>query len=487
MHISDLPYEVLSSILKEAATSNAREGVSFTYGLGEAPIPPQKSQLSRYIRGPVNPDALRWDTTSAIRRVSRLWHQWALQYALDTVNIRRWRGAERWAELSNKSKLYDIYELIEKPSGFAVYRDPFVSLRDTVKLFSKHPSVTAHIRRLWFNGFFNAETDGLIFQVIRSCHRLSSLSVPWTLLRHGTPNDWAHLLGIASPGDLPVRSLEFHAVCLTEAASTNRENLIDMQPLSSPQVDFGQLRRLKFIGNTTFMPASDDDLAVISRTATRLEEFHITALSTISIKGVMDIIKASQSTLQVIEHSPRSDDGFFHPDPGTLAPGDHACDILIKCPKLRDLSISVPSMCAHLFSDEDVRWEGECQVRAMTLCDCNTKGLSASNARDQKISSLRRLLDQARELISNRSRQRKELDVELFFADCIFDPRDCVVHGDFTMAEISSNGQWPVTKTASGKGPYGSSGLYGKDEGAVWEIVTEEEWLRAVENRWITI
>ena len=89
-------------------------------------------------------------------------------------------------------------------------------------------------------------------------------------------------------------------------------------------------------------------------------------------------------------------------------------------------------------------------------------------------------------MIEVQRRQRRELDIELFFADCIFDPRDCVVHGNFAWAQISSNGQWPSASTSSSKGPYGSTGLYGKDEGD-WEIVSEDEYLRAVEAGWITI
>ena len=423
MSFQTLPTEIVSSILKLAAITHAEEGVNFTYGLTQAPLPLQKPALTRYVRGPANPDALRWDATATIRSVCRKWHAWALQYSMESVIIRKWRGSERWAELSTKRKLYDIYELIEKPSGFAVYRDPYNSLRETQKLFSQYPAITNNVRRLWFNGFLTRDTDRLIFQVLRSCRFLTSISVPWTLLRHGSVQDWVHLLGTADEDDLPVQSLELQAVCLKEATTSNPAFDVDFDALKDPRVDFGQLRRLKLIGNTTWKPVDDEDLAVIARSATGLKEFHITSLSTISIKGVVSIIKASKQTLRVIEHSPRSDDGFFHPDPGCLDTDEHICEILVDCPRLKDLSISVPSMCSHLFSHEDVRWEGECQVRATTLCDC-TKLPRTQQTRQTKVNSLRKTLNQARDLIVARQRQRKDLEIELFFADCIFDPRD---------------------------------------------------------------
>ena len=480
MHINDFPSEILNQILGEAAEVNAKQGVAWTFGLSQADIPVQPTKLARYVRGPVSADSLNWDSVSSLRQVCERWHDWSLQYALHDIYLRRWRGSERWAEISIRRQSYDIYELIDKPSGCPVYRDPYAELRHTGDLFVRCPAVTQHIRRLWFNGFFTREAEALIFKVLRSCRYLEAISVPWTLLRHGSAQDWRHLLGIAHNDDVPITSLELQAQCLPEVITNVPNIAVDRQPLSDDRVDFGSLKRLKLIGNTTFLPVNDDDLATIARSATDLEEFHITCLSTVTIRGVMDIVKAAKPTLRVLEHSPRSNDGFFHPDPGTVDPDEHICDILINCPKLRDLSISSPSMCSHLFSNEDVRWDGECQVRALRLCDADASSPKA------KLASLKRLLDQARNLIESQRRRHIELDIELFFAECIFDPRDCVVHGDFSLPQISSGGRWPSTKTESSKGPYGSTGLYGKDEGD-WELVSEEEYLRAVEAGWISI
>ncbi|PSK42487.1 hypothetical protein B9Z65_4401 [Elsinoe australis] len=513
MHINALPLEVLHQIFKEAATSNKKEGVTFTYGLGHANTPIQSNKLTRHVRGPVSADSLRWDSTSSIRQVCRLWHDWAIRHALRDLYLRRWRGSERWAELPIERRKYDIYELIDRPTGCAVYRDPYGSLRQTAQFFADYPELTDRVERLWFNGFYTPESEALIFKVLRSCKYLTNISIPWTMLRHGSGQDWLHLLGIANNEDVPVESLELQAVCLPDMMTYSPDVSFDKHPLNDPRVSFANLKRLKLIGNTTFMPVNDADLLKIAETATNLGEFHVTCLSTVTIAGVMAIVKASSQTLRVLDHSPRSDDGFYHPDPGVLAEGDHACEILTSCPNLHDLSISIPSMCADLFANESVKWSGECQVRALKLCSdpsCSTSpgtspvmsnreairrrtssSSSSSEARSlfasrTRAGELQKLLDQARALTVARERHRKRLDIELFFADCIFDPAERVVHGDFAIAEVVSYGNWPSAKVRSGKGPYGSTGLYGKGDGD-WECVSEGEWARGVEGGWVRV
>lgn len=93
--INDLPYEILSAILAEAAELNTRNGAQFTYGLSQAPEPLQDVRMQRVIRGRVSPDTLRWNATAPIRQVRRNWHDWAAEYALENLRITRWRGSER--------------------------------------------------------------------------------------------------------------------------------------------------------------------------------------------------------------------------------------------------------------------------------------------------------------------------------------------------------------------------------------------------------
>jgi hypothetical protein len=94
MHINQFPYEILSKILEEAAQANIRNAPTYTFGLSQAPMPLQRAELQRYVRGPVPPEMLKWDATSAIRLVCWQWHEWTLEYALKDVYIRRWKGGE---------------------------------------------------------------------------------------------------------------------------------------------------------------------------------------------------------------------------------------------------------------------------------------------------------------------------------------------------------------------------------------------------------
>lgn len=483
MHISDLPHEILSEILLLTTKANETEGERFTYGLTQAPLPLQKAKLTKYVRGPVTAESLRWDATASIRQVCSNWHDWALSYNLEHVFERRWRGSERWAELSGSRRKYSIYELIDNPSGYAVYRDPHSSLKATDRTFQQLPHLTQHVRRLWFNGFYTAETDKLILSIVANCHDLQFLSVPWTVLRRSTAEDWIDLLNVNTGEGHALHSLELQAVCLPKDQAEALEADDSPNALEDPRVDFSGLRRLKIFGNTLHKPICDADLELIAQTATNLEVLDITNLSTISVAGMLALVKASHHTLQVLEHSPRSDDGFYHPYPGHLATNEHICTLLNTLPKMRDLSISIPYMCADLFSNLEVQWEGECQVRATDLCGCdsNTSG-------KERAAKLRKVFAAARTLIQHRQRLGHRLSIELFFAGCIFEPEKNLVHGDFVLAEIRSNGVWPRGREVSTKGPYGTTGVYGKeDDGVNWDAVWEEEYLRAVEEGWVQL
>ena len=93
--INDLPYELLTVILEEAAKFNIQENAQYTYGLSQAPEPLQDIRMQCVVRGQVPPDTLKWNAVDAIRRVNRQCHHWALEYALRSLFITRWRGSER--------------------------------------------------------------------------------------------------------------------------------------------------------------------------------------------------------------------------------------------------------------------------------------------------------------------------------------------------------------------------------------------------------
>ncbi|KAM3419997.1 hypothetical protein BST61_g3309 [Cercospora zeina] len=483
MHITHLPSEILSDILLLATRTNENEGASFTYGLTQAPLPLQKAKLTKYVRGPVTAESLRWDATASIRQVCARWHDWALSYNLEHVFERRWRGSERWAELSSNRRKYSIYELMDRPSGCAVFRDPNSSLKATDRIFHQLPHMTNHVRRLWFNGFYTAETDKLILSVVSECHKLQFLSVPWTVLRRSTAEDWIDLLNVNTGIGSALQSLELQAVCLAKDQADALEKEDSPNALEDPRVDFSQLKRLKIFGNTLHKPICDADLELMAQTATNLEVLDITNLSTISVAGMLALVKASHNTLQVLEHSPRSDDGFYHPYPGQIPSNEHICELLTSLPRMRDLSISIPYMCEHLFSDLEVQWTGECQVRATDICGCDSSTPGAVRAH-----KLRKVFNAARELVESRRRLGHKLSIELFFAGCIFEPEKNLVHGDFVLSEIRSNCAWPRGKQVSTKGPYGTTGVYGKeDDGVNWDALWEDEYLLAVEQGWVQL
>ncbi|KAF1986143.1 hypothetical protein K402DRAFT_90747 [Aulographum hederae CBS 113979] len=493
--ISDLPYEILSNILDEAAKLNEADGASFTFGLSQPPMPYAKPPLQRYVRGMIPPDKLKWDTASSIRQVCSVWHEWALHYSLKQLYLRRWRGSEKWLELPKSRAQYQVYEM-NVPRGAFAYQDPFKNLTRTAKFLADCPHAAVHVRRLWFDGFYTAETDALISSILRSCTNLRMVTLPWTVMRRLSPRDWEQLLGTKQAK--PLYSLELQAIDIPEIQEQDAANQVDLKPLRF--VDFSTLRRLKFIGDTSFMPVTDEDLRAIARTATNLEEFHITSLSSITINGVMAIIKAAQKTLRVIEHAPRSDDGFWHPHPGHSVEQEHICSILSHCPKLEDLSISVPSMCSELFANKNVRWKGDCQVRALQLCEHQRQPRSSTtttsipgkpnNPPMTPHDQLRALLHTARTLTTARatSISPETLRLELFHSDFIFEPQLQAVHGVFEYAALASGGAWPPERRDSGKGPYGSTGLYGKEEEeSVFECVGEGEFLRGAGAGWVRV
>lgn len=93
--MNDLPYEIFSKILLEATDDDLRELPQYTYGLSQAPEPLKDVHMQRVIRGQKAVDAIRWEAVDSIRQINHQWHEWAVDYALREVYIRRWQGSER--------------------------------------------------------------------------------------------------------------------------------------------------------------------------------------------------------------------------------------------------------------------------------------------------------------------------------------------------------------------------------------------------------
>ena len=116
---------------------------------------------------------------------------------------------QRWAELSNRRESYPLYELIDRPTGTAVYRDPFASLKRTVSICHDFPQVASKVKRMWVHGFYTAETDRLVFESLKKCNNLTSLSLPWTTIRHLDAQSWRTIL---TGSGKPLESLELQCV-----------------------------------------------------------------------------------------------------------------------------------------------------------------------------------------------------------------------------------------------------------------------------------
>ena len=283
----------------------------------------------------------------------------------------------------------------------------------TRQLFHRSPSSASFVRRLWFDGFYGAETSAIIFEILPHCTALDFVTLPWTALRYGTPVDWAHLLG-RNPTGRSISSLELLAVNLKQSQMTSPANQNDHNPLDSANVDFGRLRRLKIFGESNFLPLVDDDLVKIARTAKNMHEIHVTGTASVTIHGVMALVDSSHDSLRVLEHSPLSQDGFDHPEaPLTLSRRRNPsfCHELLQCSRLTTLSISLPSLHATLFQNHSVAWDGEVQIRTASLCNSFT---STSITATTTTTDFQHILDTARNLMRHRRQQGAILDIELF-------------------------------------------------------------------------
>ncbi|KAL2044457.1 hypothetical protein N7G274_003162 [Stereocaulon virgatum] len=475
--MNDLPYELLSAILQEAAELNIQQGPRYTYGLSQAPEPLQTAPMQHVVRGQLSPDTLRWTAVENVRQVCRQWHDWAAEYALENLYISRWRGSERWMQSRTLAMIRT------NPSSVAVYRDPHHSLKQMLQLFEANPALALCVRRLWFDGYYGAETTAMIFRILRLCNNIDYVTLPWTALRYGNVDDWSRLLG-RNEQHRSISSLELLAVDLKQSQIYHAANQVDKKPLNSPRVNFSGLKRLKIFGHSNFMPLTDDDLFAIAQSAANLQEIHITGTASVTTDGIEALADSSNETLEIIEHSPLTANGFEHPDPTPLrSRKDHLCRKILRCPRLRNLSLSLPTLCEDLFSNDFVKWSGEMQIRTSTVCGRHPLSLKTS----PKVQiQFWRILDAARSLTASREREGVQLDIEIFVDGWIFEPRRFLVHGNLDVPIATSQGAWPSEESPSSKGPYGQTGLYGKDEGP-YVSVSEVMFRDGLEKQYVRL
>lgn len=294
-----------------------------------------------------------------------------------------------------------------QPSGVAVYRDPYCALRKTAHLFAYSPSLTPYVRSIWFNGYYGVETNTMVFDIIRSCEALEHLTLPWTSLRYGDAEVWSRLLKRNTSGR-SLCSLEFLAIDLKNSQIANPANQIDRKPLDCAAVTFQNLKRLKIFGTSNHMAFTDSDLFKISRTAHNLQEIHITGTASFTISGVMALATASRNSLQILEHSLLSPNESNHQENSSAKKPTCFCQQISQFPKLTDLTLSLPTVCANLFHTTSINWSGETQIRADSIC----KETPTPTSQALK-TSLWLILNTARSLMHTRKLANAELNIEI--------------------------------------------------------------------------
>lgn len=384
---------------------------------------------------------------------------------------------KRWFDLSPHRRLYPLYELIDRPTATAVYRDPLAGLRRTAGMFGKGSGFGSAIRRVCVQGFYTAETVSLVYESLKNCKRLSSLSCPWTVIRYLSHDAWQLLL---TGRETQLQSLELQCIEPTTQQILEKANWTDLDPLKA--VDFSCLQRLKIFGNTTHMPITDGDVLAIASTTTGLQEFYLSCNSSTTIDSVVAVTEAAPTTLRVLEYSPRLRDGFWHSHPGSPnGGGQHYCTIFSQISRLETLSVSLPTVCADFFSANLGRLSGTLQVRAFHICEHEGSRWTAGTT-----GALRDLLSQARGLIERCSRggAQDRLYVEIFFAGLVFEPGAHAVHGDFSAMQRRSAGRWSPDAVPSSKGPYGRTGLYDAGEEVLFSKINEADFLSG--DQWLS-
>lgn len=493
--IQSLPWEILSNILTLATDANIAEGHtrSYTYGLSQVTRTLQlhhKLQVQKHITGRVPTDTLRWTATDAIRRTCTAWHEWAMGYNMKELYVRRWRGGESWDP---------NFLALPSPSGGpltsdifpVVYQDPYRILKSTVSLLQECPELNSHVRRLWFSGIYQFNNVSQIFEIIRGCDNVRSLTLPWSALRYGTVEDWVYITN-----NFPrLTSLEFLGTDLKKSQIQGDSNInVNHKALEDVRVNFSNLRRIKINGSSNVQSIVDADLWEIARTATNLEEIHITGTSSITIEGVTALLSSSHKSIRVLNYVPldSATGGFTHLNPSPGLPKIHFCDIITSCPNLVTVNVTVPHICEHILCppprySEDMmdldtpqrilKWRETAIIRLpYGGHTCVHPELALEHPENR--TELLNILNAARQL----QRNTKGLSVELIIGNYTFNPASFCVSGDFREGKKIAEGMWePEGERESRKGPWGSSGVWG-DMGKGWTEIGEEDFFEGVRS-----
>lgn len=327
--------------------------------------------------------------------------------------------------------------------SLATLSESISCLRKTAELLGNHPTLSSYVRRVWFDGYYQAKESDMIFGILHQCKKLEYLSIPWTALRHGTVVDWSSLFGRNATGPC-IATLEIRATNLPKrSAATEKENHFDNKMLQSVSVDFTNLASLRFFGNSKFMSITDKDLIALSRTANNLRELHVMYAHSLRPGGIGALIQSSRLSLEVLEL-----DGVPRMEPEKTEQHDsyshlRLSRLVAQCPLLRRLRLQSIRTCRDVFACDDVTWSGKVQIYI---------GVNSSfqvPQSDDNATMLYQTLDQARCFMDARTGSgKKGVEIEIFTSGFIFEPRCAFVHGDFGTIHTFRE-SWRVEKRES--------------------------------------
>lgn len=327
----------------------------------------------------------------------------------------------------------------------------------------------------------------MIINILQYCNRLEMVSLPWTMLRYGSEDDWSRILNPRDNGTV-LSSLELLAVDLKKVQLSEPARQKDDKTLDSAKVNLGHLRRLKISGTSNLSPIMDGDLVAMSRTA-RLVDLHITNTTCLTSQGLLALVRATKDTLRVLEHSPLADPGFKDPELSANYWGNHMCKEIVQCPQLRSLAICLPTICSDLFRDTSNCWMGDVHVKAGGICKQASGSIETPVDAQLAIFDI---LDSARRFMQTQQAKSIELNIlislglfpsvgvmgyaDILAGQFIFEPGKNLVHSNFLMGSIDAAGSWPSIQYSSNKGPVDP---YGSGDWA-YSCITEEEFARGV-------
>lgn len=312
-----------------------------------------------------------------------------------------------------------------EPLSLATSSESSLLLSKTEELLENHPTLPCYIRRIWFDGYYEAKSTAMIFGVLRQCKKLEDLLIPWTALRYGTSADWSSLFGSDAAGPR-VTSLEIRAMNIPKGCpATTKESAFSNTALDSTNVDFGNLACLRLSANPRSTSITNKDLIAIARTARNLRELHVNAVF-LGAKGTGALIWSSQSSLEVLELDGSSQMESTQPEHRNSDSHLQFPQLVAQCPRLRRLRLQSVRTCRDIFACDNIAWSGRVQIYPFQ-----------SLQPDEDTSIFFGILDQARYLMNSRTEpDEKSVEIEFFtraslHSRFIFEPRYAQVHGDF--------------------------------------------------------